>query len=100
MPVAAALVDAAGRVGLDLAVLAIFPLVMRFRSEVDLVLVAVIAEEQHLTAVGDQDQRIVGKGHGAIPPVTGPERRTRTGAERCGDLSPLSSSPAFAGEGD
>jgi len=25
-----------------------------------------IAEEQHLAAVGDQDQRVVGKGHGVI----------------------------------
>jgi hypothetical protein len=25
-----------------------------------------IAEEQHLAAVGDQDQRVVGKGHKAV----------------------------------
>src|SRR5215212_3304516 len=39
---------------------------MRLRPEVDLILVAVVAEEQHLAAVGDQHQRIVGKGHGII----------------------------------
>jgi hypothetical protein len=37
---------------------------MRLRSEVDLVLISMIAEIQHLAAVGDQNQRIVGKGHG------------------------------------
>jgi hypothetical protein len=39
-------------------------LIMRLGPEVDLLLVPVIAEEQHLAAVGDQDQRIVGQGHG------------------------------------
>ena len=58
-----ALLHRAGSVGLDLSVLAILPRVMRFGPEVDLALVAMIAEEQHLAAVGDQDQRIVGKGH-------------------------------------
>jgi hypothetical protein len=37
---------------------------MRFGPEVYLILIPMIAEEQHLAAVGDQDQRIVGKGHG------------------------------------
>jgi hypothetical protein len=39
---------------------------MRFGPKVDLIFVAMIAEEQHLAAVGDQDQRIVGKGHGVV----------------------------------
>ena len=43
---------------------ALLPRVMRLGSQVDLILIPVIAEEQHLAAVGDQDQRIVGKGHG------------------------------------
>jgi hypothetical protein len=38
-----------------------------FGAKVDLVLVAMVAEEQHLAAVGDQDQRIVGKGHEDTP---------------------------------
>jgi hypothetical protein len=37
---------------------------MRFRAQVDLVLIAVIAKEQHLAAVSDQDEGVVGKGHG------------------------------------
>ena len=36
---------------------------MRLGAQVDLVLVSVIAEEQHLAAVGDKNQRIMGKGH-------------------------------------
>ncbi len=51
-------------VGPEVAVLAVGPLVVRLGAEVDLLLVAMIAEEQHLAAVGDQDQRVVGKGHG------------------------------------
>src|SRR5258708_18910695 len=39
---------------------------MRLGPEIDLVLIPMIAEEQHLAAVGDQHQRIVGKGHGII----------------------------------
>ena len=62
--IAGALLDRSGRVRLDLAVLAVFPLVVRLGPEIDLILVAMIAEEQHLAAVGDQNQRIVGKGHG------------------------------------
>src|SRR4051812_8080858 len=37
---------------------------MRLGPEVDLILIPVVAEEQHLAAVGDEDQRIVGQGHG------------------------------------
>jgi hypothetical protein len=37
---------------------------MRFGPEVDLILIPMITEEQHLAAVSDEDQRIVGKGHG------------------------------------
>jgi hypothetical protein len=37
---------------------------MRFGAEVDLIFIPVIAEEQHLAAVGDENQRSVGKGHG------------------------------------
>jgi hypothetical protein len=40
---------------------------MAFGAKVDLIFIAVIAEEQHLAAIGDQNQRIVGKGHGHTP---------------------------------
>src|SRR6476620_493047 len=42
---------------------------MRFGAKIDLVTVAVVSKEQHFAAVGDQDQRIVGKGHWTFPPT-------------------------------
>src|SRR4051794_32021760 len=42
---------------------------MRFGAEIDLVTVAVVSKEQHFAAVGDQNQRIMGKGHLTFPPT-------------------------------
>jgi hypothetical protein len=39
---------------------------VRLRTQVDLIFIAVIAEEQHLAAVGDKDKRVVRKGHGDV----------------------------------
>jgi hypothetical protein len=36
---------------------------MGFGSQIDLILVSLVAEEEHLAAVSDQNQRIVGKRH-------------------------------------
>ena len=55
-----------GRIGLDLAVFAVLARGVLLGPEVDLIFVSVIAEEEHLAAVGDQHQRIVGKGHGVV----------------------------------
>src|SRR5438874_12587365 len=74
---------------------------MRLGAQVDLVLIAMIAEEQHLAAVGDQDQRVVGKGHKAFPPCDlcqgerGPKRTGCTGLSH--DCSSLRRS---SGEGN
>jgi len=40
-------------VGLDVAVLPVFTLVVRFGAEIDLVLITVIAQEQALGAIGN-----------------------------------------------
>src|SRR5256885_14865130 len=70
---------------------------MRLGPEVDLAFVSAVAEEQHLAAVGDQDQRIVGKGHGRFLLISLP-RRTRT---RAGWLRQLAAiNPPRNGEGD
>src|SRR5918993_1326084 len=61
--VAHALLARPRRIGLDLAILAVLASVVRFGAQVDLVLVAVIAEEENLRSVGDKDQSAVGKGH-------------------------------------
>jgi len=58
-------------IALDLPILALVaPGVVRLGAQVNLILVPVIAEEQHLAAVGDQDQRVVGKGHGGLLELT------------------------------
>ena len=41
----------------------ILALVMGFGAQVDMVLVAMIAKEQRLAAVGDEDKGLVGKRH-------------------------------------
>jgi hypothetical protein len=60
---AEALLHRSRSVGLDVPILALGARLVRLRSEIDLILVPVIAEEEHLASVGDQDQCIVGKGH-------------------------------------
>src|SRR3546814_9174837 len=54
-------------VGLDVAVLAIFARPVRGGAQVDLAFVALIAQEQRLAAVGDEDEGVVGEGHGLAP---------------------------------
>jgi len=61
------LARSAWRIRFDFPVLPILPLVMGLGPKVDLVLISVIAEEQSLRAVGNQDERIVGKGHSGSP---------------------------------
>src|SRR6185437_2279941 len=61
--IASALVNPPGSIGLDVAILPILALLMGFGSQIDLILVSLVAEEEHLAAVSDQNQRIVGKGH-------------------------------------
>src|SRR5690349_2793974 len=61
--VTAALLGRSRRVGLDLAIFAIVALTMSFGPKIDLIVIPVVAEEQHLAAVGDQNERIVGQGH-------------------------------------
>jgi hypothetical protein len=39
---------------------------MGLGAQVDLVFISLIAKEQHLAAIGDQYERVVGKGHGVV----------------------------------
>src|SRR3546814_5187965 len=48
-------------VGLDVAVLAVLALAVRGGAQVDPLLVALIAQEQRLAAVGDEDEGVVGE---------------------------------------
>ena len=41
----------------------------RFRRSPTLIFVSMVAKEKHLAAVGHQDQRIMGKGHGVVSSV-------------------------------
>jgi len=55
-----------GRISLDLTVLPVFALIVRLGPQVDLILVAVIAEEQDLPAVSNQNERNCGEGASII----------------------------------
>jgi hypothetical protein len=43
--------------------------VMRLGPQINLLFIATIAEEQHLAAVCDEHERVMGKGHGRFPPL-------------------------------
>ena len=89
VPIAEALLGRPRRVGSQVAILAVRARVMRLGPEVDLVFVAVIAEEQRLAAIGDQNQRIVGKGHERLLVLAKGERDpTQPGCYRSSQLSP------------
>jgi hypothetical protein len=57
--ISAALRGQAGAVGLDIAVLAILSLFVRFGHKVDLRSLALVAEEKHLGTIGNKDERVM-----------------------------------------
>jgi hypothetical protein len=57
---AEALLGRTGSVGLEFAVGHVKPLVERFSAKIDLILVAMVAEEERLASVRDEDEGVVG----------------------------------------
>jgi len=64
----------AGGCGLDVAVLAILALAVRFGAQVDPLLVAMVAQDQRLAAVGDENEGVMGNRHDGFLPA-GPTPR-------------------------